>query len=124
MKNESQHRVLIVDDEEDLRTLLGEVLEGAGYAVSTASDGLEALELLKHQEFDAALLDIQMPNMNGMQVLKYITEHHPAMKSIILTGYADLGHAEEARGSGAADFIGKPYTLENVIGSLQRSLAH
>jgi len=63
-----------------------------------------------------------MPNMNGIQVLKYITEHHPATKSIVLTGYADLRHAAEARSSGAVDFIGKPYTLEDVVGSLRRVL--
>jgi DNA-binding NtrC family response regulator len=112
-----------VDDEEDLRMLLGEVLEGAGYQVATARDGVEALALLRERAFDAALLDIQMPNMDGMQLLRYITEHHPATRSIILTGYADVWHTEEARKFGAADFIGKPYTLEEVTGALIRSLA-
>jgi DNA-binding NtrC family response regulator len=123
LKKKTQHRILIVDDEEDLRTLLGMVLEGAGYRISTASDGLEALAMLKKQDFDAALLDIQMPNMDGIQVLKYITEHHPATKSIVLTGYADLRHATEAKRNGAADFIGKPYRFEEIVGSLERSLA-
>jgi DNA-binding NtrC family response regulator len=117
-----KRRILIVDDEVDLRTLLGEVLETAGYDVSTASDGLEALAALERESFDAALLDIQMPNMNGIQVLQHITEHYPGTKSIILTGYADLRYATESRKYGAVDFISKPYTLEDVLGSLERFL--
>ncbi len=103
--------------------LLGDVLERAGYAISTAANGLEALDILKKQDFDAALVDIQMPNMDGIQLLKYISEHHPAMKSIVVTGYADLGHAAEAKKFGAVDFIGKPYTLEEIVGSLERTLS-
>lgn len=122
MNTNAPRRVLIVDDEVDLRTLLGDVLQVAGYEVSTAGDGLEALEILKTEEFDAALLDVQMPNMNGIQVLRHITEHYPKMKSIVLTGYADLNHAAEARRYGAVDFISKPYTLEDIVGALERSL--
>ena len=120
--NNARRRILIVEDEDDLRTLLGDVLDRAGYAIATASDGIEALAVLKQQEFDAAILDIQMPNMDGIELLKHITEHHPATRSIVLTGYADLRHASEAKKFGAADFIGKPYTFEEIVGSLERSL--
>lgn len=123
MKNDSPHSILILDDEEALRLLLGEILVGAGYTVYTAVDGIEAMEILKTHNVDVALLDIQIPGMDGLEVLKHITEHHPATKSIVLTGYADLRHATEARKFGAVDFIGKPYTLEEIVGSLERSLA-
>ncbi|MDI6767428.1 MAG: response regulator [Bacteroidota bacterium] len=112
--------ILIVDDEPDLRDLLGQVLTNAGYKVSQAPDGDVALKLLKKEKFDIALLDIQMPNVNGIQVLKYIQEHLPKTKAIMLTGYADLKHAMEAKEFGARDFIGKPYKIEDILSTVER----
>lgn len=120
MINKIKRRILIVDDEEDLRMLLGDVLTSAGYDITTASDGEEAIATLSTQMFDVVLLDIQMPRMNGIQVLKHINDHHPSTKSIIITGYADLHHATEARKLGAHDFIAKPYTLEDIMSSIER----
>ncbi len=116
-------RILVVDDEEDLRTLLNNVVSGAGYEVITATDGEEAIAKLKASRFDVALLDIQMPNKSGIEVLKYIQENSQHTKSIILTGYADLKHAMEAREFGALDFISKPYKLEDVLSTIERVLA-
>lgn len=115
-------RILIVDDEVDLRVLLREVLETAGYDVTVACDGVEALQALERERFDAALLDIQMPRMNGIQVLQHISKHYPDTKSIVLTGYSDLRYATESRKHGAVEFISKPYTLEDVLGALERYL--
>ncbi|HMD13753.1 MAG TPA: response regulator [Bacteroidota bacterium] len=116
-------RILIVDDEDDLRTLLRHILTAQGYQVTAASDGEEAIELIKQQKFDVALLDIQMPNINGIQVLKYIKEHSPQTQSVMLTGYADLKHAMEAKEFGARDFIGKPYRPEDVLSTIEHILA-
>jgi DNA-binding NtrC family response regulator len=118
----NDRRILIVDDEEDLRTLLGHVLTSAGYQIDTAADGETALKLLQKQKFDLALLDIQMPNLNGIQVLKYLHQHLPSTKAIMLTGYADLKHAMEAKEFGARDFIGKPYKLEDILSTVERVL--
>lgn len=114
--------ILIVDDEPDLRNLLEQVLTNAGYKVQQASDGDEALKLLKKEKFDIALLDIQMPNVNGIQVLKYIQQHLPKTKAIMLTGYADLKHAMEAKEFGAQDFIGKPYKIEDILSTVEQAL--
>jgi DNA-binding NtrC family response regulator len=116
-------RILIVDDETDLRTLLRHILTAQGYQITDAEDGEEAIELIKKQKFDIALLDIQMPNINGIQVLKYIKEHSPQTKAVMLTGYADLKHAMEAKEFGARDFIGKPYKLEDVLSTIEHILA-
>jgi DNA-binding NtrC family response regulator len=119
----AKRRILIVDDEVDLRVLLSEVLETAGYDVTVACDGLEAVAALERNAFDAALLDIQMPKMNGIQVLQHITKNYPETKSIVLTGYSDLRYATESRQYGAVEFISKPYTLEDVLGALERYLS-
>ena len=118
----SKARILIVDDEDDLRTLLRDLLSVQGYQISSAADGEEAISLLKRDKFDITLLDIQMPNMNGIQVLKYIKEHTPRTRAIMLTGYADLKHAMEAKEFGARDFIGKPYKVEDVLSTIERVL--
>jgi DNA-binding NtrC family response regulator len=120
VKPQSQTRVLVVDDEGDLRMLLSNVVSGAGYDVTTAEDGEDAIEKLQTSRFDIALLDIQMPNKTGIDVLKFIQKSSAHTKSIILTGYADLKHAMEAKEFGALDFISKPYKLEEVISTIER----
>lgn len=116
-------RILVVDDEDELLLLLDNVVSGAGYEVITAEDGEEAINKLKASRFDVALLDIMMPNKSGIEVLKYIQQYSKHTKSIILTGYADLKHAMEAREYGALDFISKPYKVEDVLGTIKRALA-
>lgn len=122
MATGKKHRLLIVDDETDLRELLAEILGSRGYEVVAASDGEEAISILRRESFDAALLDILMPHRNGFEVLKHITEHHPSTKSIMLTGYTDLKSAVDAKEYGAAEFITKPYKLEMVLSTLDRLL--
>jgi DNA-binding NtrC family response regulator len=118
----AKKKILIVDDEIDLRTLLSHELTTIGYEIQEASDGAEAIELLKKHQFDLALLDIQMPVMNGIQVLKYIHSHSLKTKAIMLTGYADLKHAMEAREFGANDFISKPYKIDDINSTISRLL--
>ncbi len=117
-----KHRILVVDDEDDLRLLLGDALKAHGYEITCAADGEEAVALLGKQDFDLTLLDIQMPLMNGLQVLKYIRMHSPRTRAIMLTGYADLSNAMEAKEFGASDFIGKPYVLEDILTTIGRIL--
>lgn len=119
---QEKKRILIVDDEHDLRNLLSQVVSGAGYDVTLAEDGAEAINILESHRFDLALLDIQMPNANGIEVLKFIRKNSPSTRAVMLTGYADLKHAMEAREYGASDFISKPYKLEDILGTIQRVL--
>ena len=122
MNTKAKTRILVVDDEPELRMLLSHVLENAGYEIKEASDGEEAINLLKKEKFDLTLLDIQMPIANGIKVLKYIKEHTLPTKAIMLTGYADLKHAMEAKEFGAKDFIRKPYKMDDVISTIDRVL--
>ncbi len=122
MTAKEKPRLLLVDDEEDLRTVLGQELSAAGYEVVTAPDGVEAIRILQTEKFDVALLDIQMPNKDGIAVLKHLSENHPSTIAIILTGHADLYHAMEAKKYGAREFISKPFQIDDVTSTLQRLL--
>ena len=122
MNTKNKARILVVDDEPELRILLSQVLENAGYDIKEASDGEEAIQLLKKEKYDLTLLDIQMPILDGIKVLKYIKDHSLGTKAIMLTGYADLKHAMEAKEYGAKDFIGKPYKIEDIIATVERVL--
>ncbi len=122
MSATKKKRLLIVDDEGDLRDLLGRVLTTEGYEIVTASDGAEAIGILRKETFDVALLDILMPEENGLTVLKHIQEHHPGMKSIMITAYSNLHTAIEAKGFGASEFISKPYKFETILLALRKAL--
>ena len=116
-------RVLIVDDEEALRTILSSELNSAGYEVETASDGSEGITEVKNKKFDLVLLDIHMPKLDGFEVLKYIKKEHPAVKVIMLTGFADLKNAIESKKFGAEDFVSKPYDLVDLLTTIERVLS-
>ena len=116
-------RILVVDDEEALRTVLSNELNGAGYNVSTASDGDEAISTVQNKKFDLVLLDIKMPRVDGFEVLKFIKKSYPATKVIMLTGFADLKNAIESKKHGAEDFVSKPYDLVDLLTTIERVLS-
>ncbi len=118
----NKNRVLVVDDEAALRTVLSSELHTEGYMVSTASDGDEAIDLLQSHSFDLILLDIKMPRVDGFQVLRYVKEKLPHIKVIMLTGFADLKNAIESKKLGAEDFISKPYDLVDLLATIERVL--
>ncbi len=118
-----KNRILVVDDEDALRTVLSSELEGEGYKVASAADGSEAIEILKKEGFDLILLDIKMPNVDGFEVLKFVKENHPDTKVIMLTGFADLKNAIESKKLGAEDFVSKPYDLVDLLTTVERVLS-
>jgi DNA-binding NtrC family response regulator len=118
-----KRRILVVDDEDTLRTVLSQELKGEGYEVETAADGQIAIDTLKNKQFELILLDIKMPNVNGFEVLKYIKQNHPNLKVIMLTGFADLKNAIESKKLGAEDFVSKPYDLVDLITTIERVLS-
>lgn len=116
-------RILVVDDEEALRTVLSSELVSAGYDVNTASDGDEAIATVQNKKFDLVLLDIKMPKVDGFEVLKFIKKSSPALKVIMLTGFADLKNAIESKKHGAEDFVSKPYDLVDLLTTIERVLS-
>ncbi len=116
-------RILVVDDEEALRTVLSNELASAGYEVNTAADGDEAIATVQNKKFDLVLLDIKMPKVDGFEVLKFIKKSSPALKVIMLTGFADLKNAIESKKHGAEDFVSKPYDLVDLLTTIERVLS-
>ncbi len=107
-------RILVVDDDETLRTELGSLLRDSGYVVSLAADGAEALERLSLGGIDVVLLDLMMPGMSGLELLRAAHAAHPAVTFIVITGHGSADVAVEAMKAGAADFVVKPFEFEAV----------
>jgi DNA-binding NtrC family response regulator len=115
--------ILVVDDEDSLRSVLSNELSGAGYEVATAVDGNEAMAAVQNKKVDLVLLDIKMPGIDGFEVLKFIKKGFPAIKVIMLTGFADLKNAIESKKHGAEDFVSKPYDLVDLLTTIERVLS-
>lgn len=119
------HSILVVDDEPSVCFLLKEELsEQQRYDVVTANDGAAAMNILQQRPIDVVLLDVRMPRVGGMEVLKYITEHHPTTLVIMLSNYADVKTAIEATKLGAYDFVGKPYNRDELLATVNRAVQH
>mgnify|MGYP001152371090 FL=1 len=115
-------RVLVVDDEEIIRSLLQRTLETAGYNVTTAPNGREALDKVSETEFDAALLDIKMPGMSGVEVLQQLNVHHPQLCVVMVTAVGDAETAIEAMKAGAYDYIIKPFNPDEAVLKLRTAM--
>jgi DNA-binding response OmpR family regulator len=111
----SQAHILIIDDEANLRQTMARILKQAGYEVSAAANGLEGLNLLAQHGFDLVYLDIRMPEMNGLDVLKKIHETHPDLAVILFTAQPDIHSAIQALRHGASDYLLKPLKPSQVI---------
>lgn len=119
--------VLLVDDDIAVTSLLASELEGKGYKTRCAGDGAEAIELVgtKRREgglFDIVLLDIELPKVDGFEVLKYVRENSPESRVIVVTGYADIENAVRSLLLGASGFLSKPYKLNEILVSIEREL--
>lgn len=105
-------RVLIVDDEREVRQVLQEFLVGRGYDVVQAANGTDALAILQAEKLDLVLLDLAMPGMDGMETLKRITALGAPVPVIMVTANADIGLTSKLLALGAADYIPKPFDLD------------
>src|SRR3972149_6465333 len=94
------------------------------FSVDAAQNGTDAMNLVRSRVYDVALLDIRMPRISGMEVLKFIKEVSPTTQVIMLTAQADMKNAIEATRLGAYDFLGKPYEIDHLLTSVRRALEH
>jgi DNA-binding NtrC family response regulator len=117
-----QANILIVDDELEIREVLKEFLQLKGYAALTAANGVEALTCLKAEKLDLAVVDMWMPGMNGLEILRSIRAIDPSVGVIIMTGLCDAEIARQAIESGAHDYLLKPLDLRRLEDAIRAGL--
>lgn len=110
----TQNRILVVDDEASMCDFLSVVLSNEGYSVKTVQDGKQALELLKKDPYQCMILDLKMPKMDGLDVLRQAKDITPELGVIVITAYASLQSAIEALRLGALDYVNKPFKVDEI----------
>ncbi len=115
--------ILIVDDEKNYHTIIGEILQDEGYTSLTASSGMEALDILNNDLIDLVLTDVKMPGMSGIQLLEKIKEINPDIPVIIMTAYGSVEKAVEAMHKGAYTFILKPFENQTLIAHIAKAIS-
>ena len=116
-------KVLVVDDEEEFVTTLAERMETRGMNVSTTVSPKDALDIVAKESFDAVVLDLQMPEMDGLEVLKILKKRHPDIQIILLTGHATVQKGIEAMKLGAMDLIEKPADIATLTEKIKKAQA-
>jgi len=118
---DSKKTVLVIDDDASIRDVLKDYLEEHGYEVRLAADGLEGLDMIKQGGQDIAVLDIRMPYVSGIGLLKIIKEHSPDMPVICMTGYGDSPEkiAEQER---VDVILSKPFDLKDLLNEIEKRL--
>ena len=113
--------VLLVDDEKEYLETLAERMVNRGYLVDTADTGIKALKALEDHKYDAIVMDIMMPGLDGLQTLKRIRVDYPEMQVILLTGHATVSVGVEAVKMGAADFLEKPADIDKLCAVIEKA---
>jgi two-component system response regulator (stage 0 sporulation protein F) len=108
-------KILLVDDQMGIRRLLGEVFTSEGYHVATAANGYEALELVEKEAFNLALVDMKMPGMSGLELLRQLKQVQKDIAVIIMTAYGELKIVNEVLILGAYKYITKPFDIDELI---------
>ncbi len=121
---ESRKRVLLVDDEEQIRTILAQALIDEGYDVSQAGDGVQGMRLLGESRYDVALIDIRMPHKDGVEMLGEIRQVFPQMPVLVVTGLASDREIKDAVAAGAYAVIKKPFDIDELIYTVRRAIAN
>ncbi len=119
---EKKDRVLVVDDEEDIRLNLSDYLELEGYEVFTMENGAKALEILGEQQPDVIVSDLMMPEMGGMELLEELSKRENPIPVVIMTAFGTIDYAVKAMKVGAADFITKPIDYDYMLAVIHRVL--
>lgn len=121
MSEEIKANILLVDDEEEFLKVLSQRLEGRGMKVDTSTTGEAAIEKAKAKGFDAIVLDLAMPGVDGMETLKRIKSENPDLQIIMLTGHASVDKGVEAIKEGAVDFMEKPVDLNKLLKKIEEA---
>jgi len=115
-------RLLIVDDQQGIRLLLNEVLKKEGYVTYLAANGAEALRYAEEESIDCVLLDMKIPGMDGIEILKRLKEKWPQLPVFMMTAYGELDVVQEALDLGAIRYFTKPFDIFEVRDAVNRTL--
>ena len=118
----SSLNVLIIDDEEELVSALVERLEFRGFNADGATNAEDALKLVKEKEFDAVVLDVKMPGMDGLDIMKKIKHTKPNLQVILISGHGSASLGEEGIREGAFDYLMKPVDIENLVVKINEAI--
>ncbi len=118
----AKESILVVDDEQSIRELCARILTRAGYEVTTASSGAEAIERARQQQFNLLLTDLKMPGIGGMETFRALRQLEPDMAGVMLTGFGTMETAIEALRSGFTGFILKPFTADQLLRAVEEAL--
>ena len=118
------YKILVVDDDEGVRTLVATLLSSRGHSCATAADGPQALEKMKSDRFDAVITDIVMGEMDGFALTKEILERYPGTPVMAMTGYGTERSAQDAIEAGAREFIEKPFSLDAFVIRFDKMMRH
>lgn len=115
-------KILVVDDDHDLRSTIVDALQSSGFQVDEASNGNEAIDKVMASRFDIAIIDMVMPRLTGLELLSEIKKKSPRTKIIIMTAFATIDNAVEAIKRGASDYLKKPFRLWELLSVVNRTL--
>ena len=113
-------KILVVDDNDDFRKLLRELLETKGYSILEAVDGQEAIEVMAKEEVNLGIVDLDMPRMNGIEFSKKVKSERPNFPIIMVTAYSQFYSAGDILASGVDAFLQKPVDLERLMKAIQQ----
>ncbi|MEZ5816068.1 MAG: response regulator [Hyphomicrobiaceae bacterium] len=116
-------RILLADDDKGSLDLVRRALELDGHAVATADDGSEALALVKSSTFDLLVTDVQMPGLDGISLAKEATAHHPAIRVVLMSAYADAFGGAEPLAARGARLVVKPFAIDKIRAEVRSALA-
>lgn len=117
-----KEKVLIVDDQFGIRILLNEVFQKEGYNTFQAANGIQALDILKKHSPDLVLLDMKIPGMDGIEILKRMKVIDPDIRVIIMTAYGELDMIQEAKDLGAITHFAKPFDIDDIRAAVRKHL--
>ena len=117
-----KEKILIVDDQFGIRILLTEVLQKEGYQTFQAANGFQAIDIAKQNAPDLVLLDMKIPGMDGIEILKRLKEHDQSIKVIIMTAYGELDMIQEAKDLGALTHFAKPFDIDEIRQAVRQYL--
>lgn len=118
----SKRKILIVDDQFGIRILLNEIFQKEGYKTYQAANGVQALDIVKNEEPELVILDMKIPGMDGLEILKRLKAKNKDIKVIIMTAYGELDMIQEAIDHGALTHFAKPFDIDDILEAVRKEV--